>query len=341
MLPKIYKRKQNDCYYVQLPDRKQVNLGRDKEKAEEQYKRIISRLDDYVTLPFNECADDFLEWLKQNKAPATFRFYQRPLESFCKTIGNLTIGKLKPHHVTQWATKGGPTYVNNRIRAVQRCCNWAVKQGYIDRSPLVGIEKPSPVSRDEYLTPQQFATVLGKIEDEAFRDFLIVLWETGCRPQEARTVEAKHLQDRRWVFGRQQRGKLKGCIVHLNDEAHAICQRYAAINPRGPIFRSAKGAPWKKATLTRRLARIDVPFPCSPYLIRHGFATRLLKAGVDPLTVSKLMNHKDTRMLERVYQHVDTDGDHLRAGLDKAKATSAVVLVSLPSPVDIEQSHPA
>jgi integrase len=43
--------------------------------------------------------------------------------------------------------------------------------------------------------------------------------------------------------------------------------------------------------------------------------TRLLKSGVDPITVSTLAGHVDTSMLARVYVHFSNDADHLRSSL--------------------------
>lgn len=45
----------------------------------------------------------------------------------------------------------------------------------------------------------------------------------------------------------------------------------------------------------------------TPYAMRHGFATAALEAGVDVKTVSTLMGHASTAMVQNVYQHVSDD----------------------------------
>ncbi len=52
--------------------------------------------------------------------------------------------------------------------------------------------------------------------------------------------------------------------------------------------------------------------------IRHSFATRLLEAGVDHLTVSALLGHADGSMLAKVYSHVGQKTDFLRDALLRA-----------------------
>ena len=42
-------------------------------------------------------------------------------------------------------------------------------------------------------TPTEVTDVLAAIKDERFRDVVQLLWETGCRPQEACALEARHV----------------------------------------------------------------------------------------------------------------------------------------------------
>jgi len=58
------------------------------------------------------------------------------------------------------------------------------------------------------------------------------------------------------------------------------------------------------------------------YAMRHSYSTRLLEAGVDSLTVSTLLGHKDATMLARHYAHISNKGDHLRNALEKANGQS-------------------
>ncbi len=67
-----------------------------------------------------------------------------------------------------------------------------------------------------------------------------------------------------------------------------------------------------------RLARQHAPKLCL-YLFRHAWMTRLLMAGVDPITVSILAGHVDTSMLARNYQHLAHDAGHLLVKARMAK----------------------
>ena len=58
------------------------------------------------------------------------------------------------------------------------------------------------VTRERLLMPEQFEKLAAKVHDRPFRDFLLTLRHTGCRPIEARTVEAVHFHpaERCWLM---------------------------------------------------------------------------------------------------------------------------------------------
>lgn len=54
------------------------------------------------------------------------------------------------------------------------------------------------------------------------------------------------------------------------------------------------------------------------YHFRHSFATRMLEAGTDALTVSALLGHADGSMLAKVYSHLSKNGAYLRDAVSAA-----------------------
>jgi integrase len=74
--------------------------------------------------------------------------------------------------------------------------------GLIAANPVRTLEKPKAGRRERVITAEQYETIITLVRDEEFRDLLTVCWETGCRPQEALSVEASHVNvaEGCWAF---------------------------------------------------------------------------------------------------------------------------------------------
>jgi site-specific recombinase XerD len=96
----------------------------------------------------------------------------------------------------------------------------------------------------------------------------------------------------------------------------------AAKYPAGKLFRNEDGEPWQKDTINQRFSRrknLMGQKLCLTH-IRHSFATRMLLAGVDALTVATWLGHADTSMLSRVYGHLTQNPDYLHERLRQASS---------------------
>jgi integrase len=390
--PKPWFRKSHSAWFVTIGG-VQNNLGRDKKLAYERFYELMGQPKQPQQSPtarvdsrsITAIVNAFLDWSRKHRSPDTVEWYRYRLERFVDRYPDLCVGELKPFHAQQWVDSYPDLSVTSRrnyLRTIKRCLAWAVKQGYLDKSPLAILEVPAGECREVVIEPEEFEKLLSFCRDDNFRDLIVVTWETGCRPQESLRVEAHHVDvaNQRWVFPRKSsKGKKKPRIVYLNDKAWEITQKLMQRNPTGPLFRNAGGIPWSteavncafsrlqsrmgrvematrklkvddetvaaliptlnstrkvhgrtvkkteaerrweaRRKLTNRLAASLAP-RYSLYAIRHSWATRALKLGLDGLTVAILMGHSDPSTLARVYQHLAHDPQHL---LNQAKRAS-------------------
>ena len=231
---------------------KRHNLGRKKKEAFEQFYALMQKpkkREAAVDTTLPALVDAFLEWNYQNRAEATYGWYRERLQSFVSCHPKMTIEKLKPFHVENWATAPHRT-VNTRrnlMRAVKRCLRWACSQGYLDSNPLAQMEIPNGKARDIYVAPDEYQVMLGFVADPGFASLLRVTYETGCRPQESLRLEARHvdLEHKRWVFPANE-AKVKSMprIVYLTEYAFEVSKELVEQWPEGPLFRNTKGTPW-------------------------------------------------------------------------------------------------
>ncbi len=273
-------------------------------------------------------------WTKKNRAEGTYDWYLKHLQSFADYVGpRLTVFKVRAFHVSRWLDKRyvtvGDNYRNGAARAVNRAFNWARKQGLIETNPIVGLERPTFQPREDWLTPEQWEKTIASVPpDDALHDFLWFLHETGCRPVEARTVEARHwdrahdrfVLERRMSKGHSRQSVIEKRVIRLNERAVEIVRKWALKYPEGPLFRNNRGRPWKRSPLNSRCfdLRQKLGFPLFPYILRHTFCTNALLRGVDPLTVAILLGHKDATMVMRVYNHLVQNNEFLKQKLKQA-----------------------
>jgi integrase/recombinase XerC len=269
----------------------------------------------------------YLAWCGKHRDPRTLEWYAGYLDKFLCHLGDAKDSpatELKPYHVIEWvdAQSGwGDNYSRGAIVAVQRAYNWAEEMGYIAATPLRKIKKPPAKRRETYMTPDDFQVILGLLaETDPFRDFFLFVWLSGCRPQEARHIEPRHveLDKERIVFpALESKGKRSKRIIYLQGEALAIIQRLMAGREEGKLFRNKRGGEWTKFAVCNRFHRISqiTGKRMFAYACRHGFGTRKLIQGHDHLIVAALMGHTDGSMLAKVYSHVDQNDAHLKKAL--------------------------
>ena len=308
--PKPFFRKQTKSWYVQIGKR-QINLGSNKEEAWAKYHEMMtSDIDlNYYQSTVAQLLDIYLDWCQKRRSKGTYDNNLRYCKSLIGCVGKrLKVRQLKPRHISEWMDlhqQWSPSSKNDAISIIQRAFNWAVKQGHIDRTPIPYIEdKPARTRREVFYTPDQFKQILDSVTDDIFRNLMEFMWETGCRPAEARSIERDHIDiEKRMVvlqvsLNKTHQGQR---VIFLNDRAANILISQLAItqSKEGPIFRNRRGNPWTKDAIKCRLQRIKTKLGMDrlcAYGIRHSYATEGLKNNVDPLSLSILMGHSDGKL---------------------------------------------
>lgn len=330
--PEPFFRPKKNRWYVQL-DGKQVNLGPDEATARVRWHQIMSGAAPaaHQAAPAPTTAplvygviDLFVGWSKIHRPGRTAEWYRAHLESFLDSLPDrwtLTVEGLKPFHVVNWADahpRWGPNHRRGAITAVQRAFTWAEKIGHIAKSPVRGVDKPPPKRREQVLTAGEFAALVSHATDRPFRDVLTFCWETGCRVQEVRRIEARHVRlDRGRVElpPAEAKGKKRWRFIYLTPAAAEIVARLLGNTSTGLVFRNADGNGWGAQNFNNRFCRLQARLGREE-LARRGWA-------LDPVAVEALAAALPPTRTEGGVEVAKSDRDLLREARKKLTVKAA------------------
>ncbi len=262
--PKPFFKKARGLWYVEI-NRKQVNLGPDREEAFRQYHQLMTQPTLHPMSPESLVGiiDSFLDWVKKHRAPDTFEWYRYRLQRFVTKYPDMKVSALRPFHVEQWVDDYvlANTSRRNYCRSIKTCLRWAKKQGHIDWNPIEDMEVPGADSKEVYIPPDEFESLLGFVPDSRLRDLMVTTYHTGCRPQESLRVTGNHveLKQSRWVFAQSEsKGKKSPRIVYLDDEAISITQRLLPDCGGRELFRNSRDGAWTADAVNCGFDRIQI-----------------------------------------------------------------------------------
>ena len=360
-LPKPWYRKSKKAWYLQVARGVQKRLGKTKDEADRAYRAWLLEHGEQLPtaerkrLTVAEVAQEFLDHSKRRNDARTYDFYCYFIVPFVERFGATPAATFPPLSFTKWLDEheGWQGARRNAIIAVKRMFNWAVNDaGLLAASPLKGVKKPPKKRRNRVLSSAEREAVYGMIRDEAFRQFVFALLDTGCRPSEVMAVTARHVSrdGTRWTFNEHKTDGQTGepRVVYLSPAMQQLTRQLVEAYPEGPLFRSTRRfhgvrRPWtcngvrcRFKRLREKAARLreqeedpekrkhiaDLSGVTS-YVLRHTFTTHALTSGVPVPVVSALLGHRSMKMVDEHYNHTDQATEVLKEAAKKAAQPEA------------------
>lgn len=188
--------------------------------------------------------------------------------------------------------------------------------GKVLNRPTESIEKALPAMKKPVLRPRVYS--VQELErlfgcpglNPKHRALFMTTYAAGLRVSEVCQLQIPDLlSDRhqiRVVQGKGQKDRYTIFSPRLQEELRRYWRLYRPPNwlfpsrvyPERPI--SKEGVEWAFATAVQKAG---LPDRGGPHSLRHSFATHLLEAGVDPLTLQRLLGHSSLRTTT-TYLHV-------------------------------------
>ena len=305
---------EKDAWYVVVHGRR-VRLAKgkaNKAEARRRWHEVMGGGAPAPSVPLKLCIERYLAKV----SPSSLRTRQQTLDAFARHVGKVPADKLTAPHVESFLKPSwSPSTARSHVKTIHACLNKAVKDKLLKANPLAGMEKPAWERREQVLTGEELAKLLGAAR-EPFRTLLRAMAETGCRPQEICGLLAENCHPDRnlWLVANKTKGKtgVKFRPIFLTPEMADLTRGLMEGRTEGHLFRNRHGDPWKTDTVRCRFARLRDKLGLSkgvmPYGVRHRFASDAInKSGLDSLVVAKLIGHSDPKMLHHTYFREETD----------------------------------
>ncbi len=173
------------------------------------------------------------------------------------------------------------------------------------------------------LTDEQLTTyrLYSDVKHEPIRTILLLLPDTGMRISALCSLRHENIEQvgKRTIFRIVGKGG-KPRIVPLNASATKHLNTYLKIYPqsRSPYVFRGKIDHIRSDTVRKHTQRLSKDNPSlknlSPHTLRHTYATKAYKAGVDLKTLQMLLGHSD---LQTTSRYIHPTIDDLFVGVDK------------------------
>lgn len=271
-----------------------------------------------------------LEWVQNNRSPATYACRKHFLAAFLKFAGDCRVSELNRmllENFYAWARKqhshsgnGGNAY----LRHVKTMFIWAEEMGFCECPVRKFPQAPEVLPAARRFTDEELTKLFSVIPEKAsgFKDALLFGLLTGLRPQELRQLEKQHIMRdgngelflylERHKTARSARKPISRSVP-LTAGACEIIQRQRLAHPDSPyLFLNASGTPFKPRVFRRRLLRWCKRAgiqPRPPYALRHTFGSMEAEANINQTSLSQIMGHTTIRTTSR---YISNNYDHHR-----------------------------
>jgi site-specific recombinase XerD len=208
--------------------------------------------------------------------------------------------------------------------------------GRPEQLPLIPYGKV-PKKLPSVLSPEEVARLLEAAPPPRDRVLLQVAYGCGLRLSELTHLQVTDIDSARMVIhvrqGKGAKDRLVPLSLRLLEELRAY---WRVCRPRTWLFPGHKPErPITTSNVQRRFARlvkrIGLTKHCSMHTLRHSYATHLLEAGVDLLTLQRLLGHTSLQTTAR-YLHVSTHR--------LARTPSLLDLLVVPKPTGPAMARP-
>ena len=264
-------------------------------------------------VPFSKLAEKYKEFAGGYKRGWETEKYI--VEEFASLFGDTPLAEITTWQIEKWKAETGkrlnPVTVNRRLTVIKHIFKKAVEWDLVKSNPATSVKRFAVTSeRTRFLTQDEIQVLLKACEKQVTSPWLLPLvtlaLNAGMRQGELLKLKWENVDLERESITIIQSKTLRRKTIAINQQAREALNwlqenRYGELLfmwPWGdPIGKVTVYDAFKKACCASKID--DFRF----HDLRHTFASHLVMAGVDLVTVKELLGHKTINMTNR-YTHL-------------------------------------
>lgn len=288
---------------------------------------------------FEQLMDEYITTHSSvNKTSETCQRDRDYVKHLSRIFGGLALDKINPETVTAYKkmrVKDGakPGTIKNELVCLNHALNLARSDWqWITHNPILGVKMPIVANKiDRWLLQDEESALFAACHDRAWlKDVITFALNTGVRQGGIINLQWKDVDlfSRTATIKKKSRMGIGKYTIPLNDTVMELLKRKSKlVSMTGYVFTQDGDKLTKREvqrqfqTAIERAKIISFRF----HDLRHTFATRMVQAGVDIYTVSKLLGHASVKETERYAHHCPESVRHGVEILEKIHAQKQAV----------------
>jgi integrase len=267
-------------------------------------------------LTFEGLAKPYLEYAKANKK--SWQRDRTSLNSLLPFFGSKRLKNISPFMVEKYKQqrrgKVSAASVNRELACMKHMFNLAIKWGKVSKNPVREVKLFKEKNRRLRFLSEEEADRLVNACNAQLKPVVITALETGMRLGEILKLKWNDIDFERNLVMLDETKSGSPRQIPLSDELREMfidmksrsTQEYVFLNKQGKPFRDIRES-FERAKKKARINNFRF------HDLRHTFASHLVMAGIDLVTVKELLGHKTIQMTMR-YSHLS--GKHKQQAIN-------------------------
>jgi integrase/recombinase XerD len=220
---------------------------------------------------------------------------------------------------------------NGRLNLYKQFYDFLMREGVVSESPFTAIRFAKTGEQDigAVMSVELVGRLLDQIINVRDRAMFELMYASGLRVNELVNLKLRNIHVKERFVQVVGKGGVERIVpvgeIALafitdyieNHRSSCVTRRsdfYLFLTQRGSKMGSQMSTTAFYQMMMRYMAKAGLPKIYSPHSLRHAFATHLMDAGVDILTISKMLGHASVNTTD-IYTHIAKD--HLKALIEK------------------------